>query len=216
VTITYRTALHVAIGQDWIAAGSVLAEVVLPNAFLGRWSEFGLGMVAAELHRRGRLPAVGWRLGLTVTLAGSVALLAPDNPVKHTLLGVVFAGLLCGVLAGDNVVARVFSWRPIVGIGVMSYSLYLVHQPLVEVVASALRSRDGAGPAQVFLGLVLFLPVLLAAAWALFVTVERRSLGTAGSTGRSPQAPASAASNGEVPAPRRNSAAETAPVGPLP
>src|SRR5262249_46148059 len=84
--------------------------------------------------------------------------------------------LLCAVLAGDNPVARLFSWRPLVAVGVMSYSLYLVHQPIVGLLAHALGGGQGADPRRVFLEQVALLPLILLAAFALFATVEWRSI----------------------------------------
>lgn len=177
VSAAYRTGLFLAVELDLLRSDGPLAQVVLPNLFLGRWAEFGLGMVTAELHARGRLPRIDWRSGAAVLLAAAAALLLPEHPYKHMLIGFVFAGVLCAVLAGGNPVARACSWPPLVGLGVMSYSLYLVHQPLVEVLAVLLSDR---APFEIFLGMLLSLPAFLLVGWVLFVSVERRSMGAAG------------------------------------
>ena len=150
-----------------------------PNFFLGRWSEFALGMVAAELYRRGRT-SVDWRLVTLAALAAVVALASPGNPVNHVLYGVVFFTVTSLVLADNNPVARLFSWRPLVAIGVMSYSLYLVHQPLIEVFAAVFGAGAGTDPRTVFLLLTATVPLMLVVALLLFVLVERRSLFTPG------------------------------------
>ena len=59
VTIIYRLALFAAMQSGALDADGVWGTVVLPNFFLGRWSEFALGMVAAELYRRDGLPSTG-------------------------------------------------------------------------------------------------------------------------------------------------------------
>lgn len=174
-TAAFRLGIFAATEAGLLDPRGGWATVVLPNFFLGRWSEFALGMVAAQSHRT-RGTRVGWRL-ITVALASAgLALALPDNPLNHMLYGVFYFTLVCLVLAGDNVVARVFSWRPLVAVGVMSYSLYLVHQPMVEILGAAMGAGRGADPRHVFLVMLALSPVILAAAFALFVAVERRSL----------------------------------------
>jgi peptidoglycan/LPS O-acetylase OafA/YrhL len=67
------------------------------------------------------------------------------------------------------------SWRPLVVIGVMSYSLYLVHQPLVEM-GGTLLGAGRVAPSTVFLELLILSPLLLVAAWLLFMAVERQTV----------------------------------------
>ena len=175
VTALYRLGLFAATETGQLAPDGVWATVVLPNFFLGRWSEFALGMVAAEWYRT-RGTRVGWPLAAVAVLSAMLALAFPANPLNHMLYGVTFFTLVCVVLAGNNVVARMFSWRPLVAIGVMSYSLYLVHQPILEILGSVLGAGQGADPKQVFLTMLALFPLILAAALALFAAVERRSL----------------------------------------
>jgi peptidoglycan/LPS O-acetylase OafA/YrhL len=205
VTIGYRLGLWLAVWSGLLSAQGPWAGAVLPNFILGRWSEFALGMVAAELYRQGRAGQGAGRLRVAAVIAAAAGLLLADNPLKHVLFGVVFFALLCAVLAGDNVVARVFSWRPLVAVGVMSYSLYLVHQPIVGLLAHALGGGTGADPRRVFLEQVALLPVLLLVAFALFATVEWRSIarGSGRARGRVrdllfPPAPAGAVPAGAV------------------
>ena len=104
-----------------------------------------------------------------------VSVLAQESPFNNVVQGLVFFALLCTVLAGDNVVARICAARPLAALGVMSYSLYLVHQPVVE--GAAVVARDaGMAPARVFLLLVALFPVVFVLAWLLFVVVEKPSM----------------------------------------
>ncbi len=175
VTAAYRLGLFVAIETGQLDGDGALAAVVLPNFFLGRWAEFALGMLAAEWFRTRKVLFSRKQLALAAA-AAITALVLPDNPLNHILYGFLFFTLVGVVLAGDNPVARAISWRPLVAIGVMSYSLYLVHQPMVEVMAHFLGANDGADSRQVFLAMLAMLPLILAAAFALFYAVERRSL----------------------------------------
>ena len=58
----------------------------------------------------------------------------------------------------------------------MSYSLYLVHQPLLEVGGTVLTDSAHLSPTMVFLTLVALIPVVVLIARVLFVTVERRTI----------------------------------------
>ncbi|MFL6127515.1 MAG: acyltransferase family protein [Mycobacteriales bacterium] len=182
VTIAYRLLLFAAVAGGILPGQSTWATVVLPNLLLGRWSEFALGMVAAALYRTGRTGARARQLGAAAVLAAAAGLLLSANPLKHVLFGLVFFTLLCAVLSGDNVVARVFAWRPLVAIGVMSYSLYLVHQPLVGSLGLAFGAGTGTDPRRVFLLLLATFPLILLVGLALFATVEWRSIARRGST----------------------------------
>ncbi|MGB7964369.1 MAG: acyltransferase [Propionicimonas sp.] len=175
VTAVYRLGLFAAVQAGLLDPHGMWATVVLPNQFLGRWSEFALGMVAAELFRTRRV-RVGWPLALTAVTCALVALSFPDNPLNHMLYGILFFTLVSLVLAGDNPVAKVFSWRPLVAIGVMSYSLYLVHQPLLVVLSHLAGLDPTADPGFAFMILLLLSPVILLAALALFAGVERHSM----------------------------------------
>jgi peptidoglycan/LPS O-acetylase OafA/YrhL len=183
LNVAYRLALWVAVTQGLMAAGTPLATVVLPNLFLGRWAEFALGMVAAELYMRGLSGSWGRRLVVPGLLAVPLSFAVSGNPLVHLLFGVIFFMVVCLVAADDNLVARAFSWSPLVVVGVMSYSLYLVHQPLIQIGAHLLGKGGRVAPNQVFAELLLALPVVLAAAWFVFVAVERRSVSVASMEG---------------------------------
>jgi peptidoglycan/LPS O-acetylase OafA/YrhL len=175
VNVVYRLALALAGARGWVPAGLV-QTVVLPNLLPGRWAEFAFGMVIAELHARGtleRLPRAVRYAWVPMTVA---AVAAVGLPLSHLAFGAVFALLLIAVLATNGVVTRVFSWRPLVVLGIMSYSLYLVHQPLVQAMAFVLRHDFGLSPTRAFGALILLLPLIFAVAWALFVLVERYTL----------------------------------------
>jgi peptidoglycan/LPS O-acetylase OafA/YrhL len=174
VNVVYRLALDVASRQGWV--GGALATDVLPNQLPGRWAEFALGMVAAELYATGsvgRWAVPARRLGLAIV---PVALLTSGGALSHLLFGTVFFTLLLVVLDGRSRPSRVLSWRPLAFLGTMSYSLYLVHQPIVEAVANVLRGH-GASPSTTFLIEVVSFPAVLAVAWVLFALVERRTVG---------------------------------------
>jgi peptidoglycan/LPS O-acetylase OafA/YrhL len=182
--VVYRLALGLAINSGTIPAGSALAEYVLPNQLFGRWAEFAFGMLAAELYATHRLERLGRFVPLMlcgIVALVPVALLVTQYELSHIVYGLVFVTLLCLVLVGDNAVTRVMSWRPLVAIGTMSYSLYLIHQPVIQSVAAWFELyQPAASPRFVFFALLLVVvPVILLLAWVLFLAVERRTMGPA-------------------------------------
>jgi peptidoglycan/LPS O-acetylase OafA/YrhL len=179
--VVYRLCLGLAIDRGLLTAGSPLADVVLPNQLFGRWAEFALGMLAADLYASGRLLHLQRRVPV---MMGAIVVLIPLSfmasrlELSHVLYGALFFTLLCVVLMSNNVVSRVLAWRPLVAIGTLSYSLYLVHQPVIQgVVAWFEVYQPSASPTAVFLWLLMLVPGILFLAWLLFITVERRTMG---------------------------------------
>ena len=181
VNVAYRVGLQIALDLHAVPASSPLATAVLPNLLPGRWAEFAFGMVAAQLHAGGHIhrwaQRSGWAIAGLVPLSVA-SVLAVGTPLEHLLFGAVFFLLLCVVLAGESWVSRIVAWRPLAAVGVMSYSLYLVHQPIVQSLSFLLR--HSGSPRTVFLEVLLLVPVILTVAWLLFITVERRTLRSSG------------------------------------
>lgn len=91
-----------------------------------------------------------------------------------------FCLLLIAIRAGrDNLVQRLFGWRPLVAIGTFSYSLYLMHVPvivlLLQYVLHPLGLRGDLG----FLVMATFgLAVILALCYLFYLVGERPFLNT--------------------------------------
>lgn len=183
VNVAYRLGLQVAFDLHAVSPSSPLGQDVLPNLLPGRWAEFAFGMVAAQLYASRRIALwahrSGWAVLGLIPLTG-LSLISVGSPLEHLLFGADFFLLLCIVLARENWVSRIVSWRPLAAVGVMSYSLYLVHQPIVASL-SAIFLKLGGSPRLVFLEVLLLLPAIIGVAWLLFVTVERRTLRASGS-----------------------------------
>ena len=132
-------------------------------------------MVAAHLYASGKLQRWSRTLGFALIPLVPFALISVGDPLSHLVFGAVFFAMLCVVLTGNNLLSRVFSWRPLVSLGVMSYSLYLVHQPIVQAFAVFFRYH-GASPRVAFLATLALFPVIILVARLLFVAVERRTI----------------------------------------
>lgn len=123
------------------------------------------GCVAAFLARSRRVRRVAVLLAPAAVGPILLAMLLP-NPYgwKFLLLVVAIATLVIG-LTGSSALARAFSFRPVVGLGRISYSLYLWHVPIVTVLAIDLTSTS-RGIAAVVLSMF--------AAGVSYFVVERR------------------------------------------
>jgi peptidoglycan/LPS O-acetylase OafA/YrhL len=118
-----------------------------PNAFFtlfARIWEFGLGgLVALALLRRGRIfeqrtgAVVGWAGLAAVVGSGMLFSTATDYPGYAAAVPVVGAALLIATGPVRRGPAAILSVRPLTWIGDISYSLYLVHWPLLVLPVAA-------------------------------------------------------------------------------
>ncbi len=196
--ILYRLILQLTVDRGLLGTNDVIATAVLPNQLLGRWAEFVFGMLVAEAFATGRHRDLARRLVWLLPPLALAGLLAVGNPLSHLLFGSVFSILLL-VVASDATWTRPLSWRPLVSLGVMSFSLYLVHQPILQALTFALRSLGVTSPFVVFASLVALLPAVVFCAWLLFISVERRTI--AGSPQKEPRTPEIAAKSVSAPQP---------------
>jgi peptidoglycan/LPS O-acetylase OafA/YrhL len=137
--------------RGWeLLMGAVLA-VALPGEMAG--------------HRRLReiLSAAG-----IILIVCAIVLFDSQTPFPglYALLPTVGTAILIACVTGNTWVGRLLSWKPIVGLGLISYSAYLWHQPLFALVRH--RSFESPGPA-VF---VLLTFVALACAFLSWKYVE--------------------------------------------
>jgi peptidoglycan/LPS O-acetylase OafA/YrhL len=201
--LVYAIALALIVHRGLVTPNGLLATAILPNQLPGRWAEFAFGMVAAELYVTGRIrqaaSAGPWLVPLVLALllvASHIPMVreVADGAGRHIVYGSIFFVLLSLVLASNNMVSRLASWSPLVLLGTMSYSLYLVHQPLVAGIAYLAQAHAHTSPRATFLVLVALLPVVVFLAWVLFYTVERHTL----TSGRQSQAPVATAKAAEA------------------
>jgi len=145
------------------------------------WIQWALGMLAAEAHcGLVRLPPWCRSIGLVV-VAGAAALVAEAHApwLAVPLWGVTFFGVVNRLVsvegAGRWPRTRVVDW--LAGLGLFSYSLYLVHFPVQVVADSVLRRAWPAQGTAAYLGRTV---VLIASACVIarlfFVLIERRFL----------------------------------------
>ena len=109
---------------------------------------FALGMLAAHVARSTEPRFVRMRAGVPWSVLAACALLitiglgsywgiGASEGRFHLLdlpIGVMAASALAAAGASEsNLLSRIFSWPPLVLLGTFSYSLYLIHAPLLQV-----------------------------------------------------------------------------------
>lgn len=175
--------------------GLLVAEIfcayhpfAVPNVFIYRYYEWCLGMLAAEIAVRTQAMRVGTPLIVATSLALAMGFLSVFQPLlyplRDTLLSTGFFGLILVAVraaAGGggpiaNGLLRMLEARWLVGVGLFSYSLYLIHVPVIDVIWKfyqvAVKLHPGLAPA------ICLLPVLcivcsLALARFLYRVVEK-------------------------------------------
>jgi peptidoglycan/LPS O-acetylase OafA/YrhL len=135
---------------------------------------FAAGMMAATITARRHRVAPSWLLG-SVAIAGfAVVRFGSGAGIAHDLAtaAAAFSVLL---LAADpaSATCRFLSTPALVRIGIFSYSLYLVHAPLLHLMWLA-STRVGLAPDLTFALLVLVgMPLIVALSYGFHVCFER-------------------------------------------
>jgi peptidoglycan/LPS O-acetylase OafA/YrhL len=146
---------------------------VLRDGPLAYLEIFAAGMFAATLtiQRRRLLPA--WLLALIAIGGLGLVRLGSGNGLMHDLAtcAAAFSVLLLATDA-KGAVLRFLSATWLVRIGIFSYSLYLVHAPLIHLFWFALRPLQ-LSPDLTFLLLVLCAPLVVALAYGFHRAFER-------------------------------------------
>lgn len=172
-------------GRRWTLAGAIgvalFAMAVVPRApKLYPWffPLFVLGMVAAHHAfrpglRRGISPGTAW-LGLIGGLGTALYFINHKDPLAPGDAGMGLAvASLCYLLTTceQGRIMSVLSWRPLVHLGAFSYSLYLMHHPILQIVY-AKRPVHGEGPILLYL-ILIGLPVVLVGTYLFSLVFEK-------------------------------------------
>lgn len=180
--------LAVAVGTS----ASILEVPILPLSNMHYLGLFALGMLGAFVavqrtaqataHKRRWLAlAIGGSLLFLVAVALARFSLFSGSWIRDSLLGVAVLGVLVyGALFEHEPAAMrprflaLLNARPLVALGERSYSLYLVHAPILALVAALFIGL----PAQLAYPLVFVIgvPACIGAAVLFFALVERRFL----------------------------------------
>ncbi|MDE3229512.1 MAG: acyltransferase [Chloroflexota bacterium] len=179
-----------------VVALSLILVVVLALTWIGRLPGylndefdpqyiglFSMGMFAASVYTAPSphwIRLRDWRLWETLALvSGAIAvaqgfrwpLYVIDVAVGASVVGLLLAASRPGRL---NIVRAALEWRPLVWIGGFSYSLYLIHAPLIQVIWQyALHPLSWSETATYLTLLLVGLPLIVLASWGFWYLCER-------------------------------------------
>jgi peptidoglycan/LPS O-acetylase OafA/YrhL len=167
------------------AALSLESQFVVMGSLPGRVFEFAAGMLAAYLvthvdtpsdQRRARIIALASIVGGAATAYAAEKLFGEHSPMPALLWGVFAFGLLVGARERALWPLRVFAAPPLVRIGMISYSIYLIHEPLLRLTGGYVRDLN-LPPGLALAGFVVLVgPAVLAVSGGFFALFERPAL----------------------------------------
>ena len=135
---------------------------------------FAVGMLAAALAIQGRTLLPKWALGLVVVAGLAAIRLGSGNGLVHDLAtAAAFFAVLQLACDPAGPVARVLSLQWLVRIGVFSYSIYLVHAPLLHLSWFFLRPFDLGDDLNCVLLVVIVIPLIVIASYGFHCLFER-------------------------------------------
>ncbi|MCJ1685684.1 acyltransferase [Rathayibacter sp. VKM Ac-2927] len=142
---------------------------------------FALGAGAAWMTQHVALPRAGLWAGLAGVVALALTVAVRLAWVYESAFGIAIALLLYWLTIRARAnrpsrIGRVLSSRPLVRIGAGSYSLYLVHSPVLAAGNIAVLDVDLPYPARLAVMFLLVLPLSWLAGWIFFHLVERHFL----------------------------------------
>lgn len=179
VSLSYRTWVYLTQDIRRLEVGYIYAYS-LP----GRMFEFALGMTAAvslaglrsppPLGRvRGYLTAALLMMGVGIVVAHRWT---PFSPVSDIIWGLAFFCLLMYGGGRSALGGGWLEWRPLVSLGLISYSVYLIHEPLIVRGYAALQRAQLAPGATLLLFELAVAPLAVGSGWLFFRAVESRFL----------------------------------------
>ena len=150
---------------------------VLYDALPGRCFEFAAGIAAALLVARPRLgqsqkALVVWLLALVPGLL-AVLFVSRFGPLIDQIWAVVFASILVWLASTSNArFERIALLRSIVWLGTISYSVYLVHQPLIAIISPHKMHLPATAVGTILAGFVR-LPILVGIGYLFHLLFEK-------------------------------------------
>lgn len=180
------TTIAIAVGY-WLALGAPHGRI--NDASLHFLGLFALGMLSAQIafgeqriweRMRTRVPwllAAIFLWGALIATFWHMGFFASSAYVEWLDLLVGFASLATLVsasIAQHSLLHRALSWQPLVFLGMFSYSLYLIHAPLLQLFwLYALVPLGVSEPLQLALLIAIGIPLILLCSYGFFLLFER-------------------------------------------
>jgi len=149
---------------------------VLTSSVFGRCFEFVLGMYCALLVARWhteRRPPLAWPDYLLFALVVPLGWLGQGHHILYDAMwGLLYAALLLMASRPRSLANRASSHRKLVSLGIFSYSVYLIHQPLV-IALNHFATRHFSNAEVVEFELCIVAPLMLALGYGFHLLFER-------------------------------------------
>ncbi len=161
-------------------------EIVFGHQFPGRWIEFILGMTAASLVHQPKTNQNRWAI-VVLLVAVPVCILSLPLRLSDTVGPLAWgAGFAAIIVLLARVPHTNFSMgKPLsilVQLGTISYSFYLIHQPVLLLSAPFVHQLHLSIVSTFLFGLLIGAPFTAALAYGFFVCFERPFLRSAAGT----------------------------------
>lgn len=150
----------------WLLPVALLSALVafndlMPGIFLGMWASFFIGVLAHRAVEDDR-----WLVGLAI-LGAALAWGGSFGAINLATALALYTAVRCGwAVEGMN-------WRWLQFLGTVSYSLYLIHNPVSGATGYIVHRLLGSGLAADLTTLLMILVASVFAAWLLWFAVER-------------------------------------------
>ncbi|HEX8983751.1 MAG TPA: acyltransferase [Ktedonobacterales bacterium] len=180
ITIGVSLALVIGLTYTWVGRLPGYTGYSFVPQYIGL---FGMGMFAASIYTKQTPRWTRWRdryLWEGVTIVGAAAVLwrftsgqvlIPDLLVGVTTVGVLLAAARPGRI---NPIRATLEWRPLVWVGGIAYSIYLIHAPLIQLLWQYGLRPLGLSAVHTYLALLLVgVPLIVAASWLFWWWGER-------------------------------------------
>lgn len=164
-----------------VAAGIILVmheNVESTKLYVWYFGLFVLGMAGAKWAfdpRTLRPPALAMSVLALVAMAAAIMSISWTKQLapRDTLMGIaVISTLVAGAVRPTMLWVRLLGARPLVGLGAFSYSLYLVHHPLLQWFTH-IKPTWVSTPVRLFAYLVACLPLVLFACYWFYRWFEK-------------------------------------------
>ena len=168
-----------------IIAHKLLDKTTLSHLAIHYLGIFTLGMFAASvpMDGGGSWPWKSRRAVLLLTLVTTALFVGlcywwggADTPAlaSEMLAGATLAAWLIVWRGPTGITKSILEWGPLYFVGTFSYSLYLLHAPVIQIVWQSIIHPLGlTGPTAMLVQLSIALPACIAVAFAFFLVFER-------------------------------------------
>ncbi|MCY7395764.1 MAG: acyltransferase [Nocardioides sp.] len=147
-----------------------------------RAADFGIGMGLAVLAAAGVRPGGRVRAGLGIGGLGALVWLVLGRPITvagewwHPMYAAAIALALAAVVLHDGPWPAWMSWKPLAWVGGLGYGIYLIHEPVMRLLAHLGALPEPRAGAYFLLTAVLVAIPSVALAWVSSRTVEAAGL----------------------------------------